>query len=174
MRKHKKTCDVRYTLQAKTAFCFIEVVAALTILVFLAVSVLTVYDRCMTAAADSALKMNAFEVARENMENLLILDSAELKVEYGQSEIYPDITWQTTVETFYEPMTAKIWLQATCSAQYFDTAGIEQSIELKHWLTELSNEDVAKVFDSNDPNDPNNPLASEPDETDVPDSNSPE
>jgi type II secretory pathway pseudopilin PulG len=146
------------------AFCLIEVVAALTILVFVTISILAVYDRCMAAAADSTLKMQAFEVARENMENLLAQSSVELKVENGQSEIYPDILWQTSVESFYEPLTSRTWLQAICTANYFDTSSNEQTIELKHWLTELSQEDIMKMADQNEPNMPqtNEPNATGP------------
>jgi len=149
---------------AARAFCLMEVVAALTILVFLTISILTVYDRCMDAAADSTLKMQAFEVARENMENLLSMDSVELKVENGQSELYPDILWQTSVESFYEPLTSRTWLQATCAANYIDISGNEQTIELRHWLTELSQEDLLKMADQNEPNMPrtNEPNAANP------------
>ncbi len=147
-----------------------EVVAALTILVFLTISILTVYDRCMAAAADSTLKMQAFEVARENMENLLAKDSVELKVENGQSELYPDILWQTSVESFYEPLTSRTWLAATCTANYIDISGNEQTIELKHWLTELSQEDLLKMADQNEPNMPqtNEPNEMRPVEPNVP------
>jgi hypothetical protein len=147
-----------------------EVVAALTILVFLTISILTVYDRCMDAAADSTLKMQAFEVARENMENLLTMDSVELKVENGQSELYPDVLWQTSVESFYEPLTSRTWLQATCTANYIDISGNEQTIELKHWLTELSQEDLLKMADQNEPNMPqtNEPNAPSPVGPDAP------
>ena len=145
-----------------------EVVAALTILVFLTISILTVYDRCMSAAADLTLKMQAFEVARENMENLLSTESVELKVENGQSELYPDILWQTSVESFYEPQTSRTWLQATCSVNYLDTSGNEQMIELKHWLTELSQEDLMKMADQNEPN---MPQENEPNQTKLIDPN---
>jgi len=154
-------CTTRY---AASGFCLIEVVAALTILVFVTISILVVYDRCMIAAADSTLKMQAFEVARENMENLLAQDSVELKVENGQSELYPDIFWQTSVESFYEPLTSRTWLQATCTANYVDTSGNEQTVELKHWLTELSQEDMLKMAGQNEPNGPqtNEPNAAKP------------
>lgn len=154
MRRHKKLYAIRHRRSAEAAFCLMEVVAALTILVFLTISILSVYDRCMTAAADTTLKMQAFEIARENMENLLATDSVELKVENGQSELYPDILWQTTVESFYEPLTSRTWLTATCTADYIDTSGNEQTIELKHWLTELSQEDMKKITDQNEPNSP--------------------
>lgn len=152
MRKYKKLYTVCRTRFDKAAFCLVEVVAALTILVFLTIGILSVYDRSMAAAADSTLRMHAFEVARENMENLLAAESVELKVENGQSELYPDVLWQTTVESFYEPLTSRTWLTATCTANYIDTSGDEQTIELKHWLTELSQEDIKKITDQNEPN----------------------
>ncbi len=166
-RQLHTACRRRY---AARAFCLMEVVAALTILVFVTISILAVYDRCMVAAADSTLKMQAFEVARENMENLLTMDTVELKVENGQSELYPDILWQTTIESFYEPLTSRTWLQATCAVNYIDTSGNEQTIELKHWLTELTQEDLMKMADQNEPNMPqtNEPNAVNPLEPNAP------
>jgi hypothetical protein len=152
MQNYRNQYAARRTLYAKFAFCLIEVVAALTILVFITLSLMVVYDHCMAAAADSTLRMNAFEVARDNMEELLAQESVELKVENGQSEKYPDIIWQITVDGFYEPVTSRMWLQATCTAQYVDSAGQEKTIELKHWLTDLTEEEVLNLFDANDPN----------------------
>ncbi len=148
----KRLYTIYSTLSAKSAFCLIEVAAALTILVFVIISILAVYDRCMAAAAESTLRMQAFEVARDNMESLLTRQAVELSVENGQSGKYPDILWQTTIDGFYEPVTSRIWLQATCAAQYIDTAGQEQVVELKHWLTDLTQDEILKVFDANDPN----------------------
>ena len=164
---YRVSSEIERTRYAAKAFCLIEVVAALTILVFLTISILSVYDRCMSAAADSTLKMRAFEVARENMEYLLTKESVELMVENGQSELYPDILWQITVEDFYESLTSRTWLQATCTANYIDSSGNEQTIELKHWLTELSQEDLQKISDQNEPNappttEPNNAKPVEP------------
>jgi hypothetical protein len=62
--------------------------------------------------------------------------------------------WQITTEDFYEPLTSRTWLQATCTANYIDSSGTEQTIELKHWLTELSQEDLLKISDQNEPNAP--------------------
>ena len=161
----RKIYAIRCTTNARRAFCLIEVVAALTILVFVTISILTVYDRCMVSAADMTLRMHAFGVARENMENLLATNSVELKVENGQSEKYPDIVWQTSIEGFYEPLTSKTWVQATCNAQYFDAEGIEQTIELKHWLTDVTDANALKAFDQNEPNVPEPNQPAEPNNT---------
>jgi hypothetical protein len=95
---------------------------------------------------DSELRMQAFEVARENMEKLLVLDSVREMVEYGSSERYHDIEWQTVVEAFYEPVTARMWVRAMCSAEYTDTDNQLQTVELTHWLTSLTKKQVLDVI----------------------------
>jgi hypothetical protein len=41
--------------------------------------------------------MHAFEIARENMEKLLAAGSVKETAEYGTSDEYPEIKWQTVV-----------------------------------------------------------------------------
>jgi type II secretory pathway pseudopilin PulG len=128
------------------AFSLVEAVTALIILGLVCSSVLVVINRCLAGAADSELRMRAFEVARENMEELLASESVAEASDYGESERYPEIQWYKTVETFYEPLTSRIWIQAICSAQYTDTAGEEQTIELTHWLTEVSKAQLIQMI----------------------------
>ena len=135
---------------SKPAFTLIEVMAALSILALICSSVLVVINRCVVSGADSALRMQAFEVARENMERLLALQSVEEMVEYGDSDIYPEITWQTVVETFYEPITSRMWLRGVCSGQYIDSEGREQTVELAHWLTDLTKNQLLDVMSRED------------------------
>jgi len=149
-------------------FSLVEALAALGILALVASSVFVVIDRSVNSSSDMRLQMQAFEVARENMESLLCEDVAEQKTEYGTSEKYPAIQWQTTVEPFYEPVNSQMWIQAVCSAQYVDSDGEQQTVELKHWLTNLTIEEMLKTlkqglsdanlpagFDPNQPVDPN-------------------
>ena len=112
--------------------------------------------------------MRAFEVARENMEKLLASESVAETSDYGESEKYPEIQWQTMVETFYEPLTSRIWFQAICSAQYTDTEGDEQTIELAHWLTEVSKAQLIQMIREGQegPSEPNVPL--DPNESPTP------
>ncbi len=120
--------------------------------------------------------MQAFEVARDNMETLLSKDSVEEVVEYGSSDKYPGIKWQTTVEMFDAPVMEEmqIWVRGICSAEYTDTAGQAQMIELTHWLTALTKEQVLQVLqerqgllsEPNGTSEPNEP--SEPNETPEP------
>ena len=120
------------------AFSLAETVAAVAILAFICSSVLVVINRYMDSAVDSVMRMRAFEVARKNMEELLTSDLVEESVEFGDSEKYPDIRWETVVESFTVPLTDKMWIQAICSAEYTDSEGEVRRIELTHWLTDLT------------------------------------
>lgn len=124
----------------------IEVVAALMVLTFITASVLVVINRCMASAADSTLRLQAFEVARENMEKLLASDAVQQTVEYGNSDKYPDIKWETTVETFYEPITSRVWVRGICSAEFTDSAGEIQTIQLTHWLTDVTKQQLLELL----------------------------
>ncbi|KPJ66850.1 MAG: hypothetical protein AMJ43_06760 [Coxiella sp. DG_40] len=122
----------------RKGFSLIEAMTALIILALVSSTVLVVINRCMTSAANLAIRMQAFEVARENMETLLSKDSVEEMAEFGSSDKYPEIRWQNSVEMFYEPITARMWVRAICSAEYTDTEGQVQTVELTHWLTDLT------------------------------------
>jgi len=128
------------------AFSLAETVVALMILAFISTSVLTVINNYMASAADSVLRMQAFEVARKNMEFLLSSSSVEESVEYGTSELFPDIQWQNSVETFYEPINSMMWIQAVCSAEYTDSEGEVQTVELTHWLTDVSKAQMLQIL----------------------------
>lgn len=124
-----------------------EVVASLVILGLFSSGVMVVMNRCMGWATDSVRRIQAFEVARDNIEKLLSSDSLKESTESGDSEKYPGIAWETTVETFYEPVTSRMWVRAICSANYEDADGEEQTIELRHWLTNLSKEQVLALLE---------------------------
>lgn len=125
-------------MTGRKGFSLMEAMAALIILALVSSGVLVVINRCMASAANLAIRMQAFEVARENMETLLSMDSVEETVEFGSSDKYPEVRWQNTVEMFYEPITARMWVRAVCSAEYTDTEGEVQTVELTHWLTDLT------------------------------------
>lgn len=131
----------------KTAFSLVETVTALIILAITTSSVLVVINRCVSSTADSAIRCQAFEVARDNMETVLTSTSVSERVEVGTSDKYPQIQWQTTIEPFYEPVTKRMWVQAVCSAEYTDTAGELQTVELTHWLTELTKEQLLEIIE---------------------------
>ncbi|MHC4573674.1 MAG: prepilin-type N-terminal cleavage/methylation domain-containing protein [Planctomycetota bacterium] len=133
-------------LPKRNGFSLPEVMAALTILAFVSASVVVVISRCVSSAADTTLRLQALEVARDNMERLLAADSLEAKSEYGTSEKYPEIQWQTVVQAFYEPITSRMWIEGICSAEYTDTEGETQTVEFTHWLTDLTKQQVKKML----------------------------
>lgn len=126
-------------------FTLVESMAATVLLAFIGASVWVVMERCMTSAADTTQRMRAFEIARENMEKLLVSDSVNEMAEFGVSETFPDIRWQTTVESFYEPIASRMWVRAVCSAEYTDAAGETKTVELTHWLTNLTTEQMKQM-----------------------------
>ena len=128
------------------AFTLVEVLAALVVLAIISSGVLMAISRCAASATDSILQMHAFEVARHNMERLLASDSVKESIEYGQSEEYPEIAWQTVVETFYEPITTRMWIRGVCTAEYKDTENEDQKVELVHWLTDLTKEQLLQLM----------------------------
>jgi prepilin-type N-terminal cleavage/methylation domain-containing protein len=130
----------------KRAFTLIEIVVSLAVLALICSSVLVVFERSLKAAADSNQKMQAFEIARENMEKLLATDTVSEMAEYGTSVKYPDITWQTTVESFYEPITNRMWLRGVCSAEYTDSSDSRDTVQLTHWLTNLTKEQILAMI----------------------------
>ena len=136
-RQGTNTCHPSSVLRHQ-AFTLVESMAAVALLAFISASVWLVLERCTASAADSIQRMRAFEIAHENMEKLLASDSVEEKTEYGISEKFQDIHWQTSVEGFYEPTMSGMWARAVCSAEYTDSGGETKSVELTHWLTRLS------------------------------------
>jgi hypothetical protein len=128
----------------------LEVLAALAILALASSSVLVVIDRCLASASDSTLRLEAFELARENLEQILVSDSVTETVDYGTSDRYPGISWQTIIEAFAEPILGQMWVRAMSSAQYVDSTGKTQTIELVQWLTPLTDRQAGLLADQGD------------------------
>jgi hypothetical protein len=139
----RRVCD----FSVRKAFTLAEVMTALVILGFICSGVLVVIGRCAASATDTALRMQAFEVARENMEKLLASESVEEGTDFGDSEKYPQIKWQTAIETFYEPVTSQMWVRAVCSAEYSDSTDKTQTVELTHWLTKVTDEQMQELME---------------------------
>lgn len=133
-------------LDGRKAFTLIEVTASLIILALISSGVLVVVNRSMVSVSDSIMRMQAFEVARENMERVLCATQVQPIIEYGESDKYPDIKWEITTETFSVPIDSQTWLRAVCSATYTDSEGKEKTLELTHWLTKLTDEQIKRLF----------------------------
>jgi hypothetical protein len=113
----------------------------------IAATVLVIINRAVDTVVVWQTKMQAFEIIRENMEQILAKKSVSDMFEYGISETNPDITWETTVESFYEPITNKMWVRAVCSAEFPDPNGQPQKIELTQWLTGLSEKQIKQILE---------------------------
>ncbi len=130
-----------HTTARRNGFTLIEVLVALMLLAAVCGSLFIVMERCMAAVTNMIWERRAFEVARENMEAILCLSVVTESAEYGQSERYPEIAWETEVEMVVDPMNSSLsWLKATCSAEYEDTAGLIQTVSLAHLLTYVQEE----------------------------------
>ncbi len=128
------------------AFTLVEVVAAVALLAIMISSVLVLMNNFVDAVIDMRLRQEAFDLARTNMETLLseskLLDMEETDI----SEINPDIRWKTVVEPFYEPIKNSMWIRAVCSASFIDSKGQDQTIELEHWITNLTAAQVRQIL----------------------------
>ena len=131
-------------------FTLLEVIAAVGILAIVSSSVLVVIDRCVNATADSSKRMEAFRIVRENMEQVLVASTVSETVDYGMSEVYPDIRWTTVIEGFPEPVSGQMWVRAVCSAEYTDAMGETQTVELEHWITELTDGQAGELLQEED------------------------
>lgn len=151
----KWTCkkNTLSALPCPKAFSLAETIAALVILTMFTSSVLVVIDRSIVSVAQSKLRMQAFEVVRENMEKLLAKNTASEMIDYGNSEKYPEIQWETTVETFNEPLNSQTWARAVCTAVYIDMEGQEQEVELTQWLTKLTDQQTQKLHQQQEKDD---------------------
>jgi prepilin-type N-terminal cleavage/methylation domain-containing protein len=128
-------------------FTLIEVVAALTILSMILTSVMVVMSRITQSMIDLGSQKQAFAVARQNLEELLSSTSVSDKSDFGVLEMNPDITWQTVVEPFYEPISNRMWIRGICSADYTDSKGQRQTIELSCWLTGLTAQQIKQILE---------------------------
>jgi type II secretory pathway pseudopilin PulG len=124
----------------------VEVVSALVLLSMILVSIMTLMSRYVASVSDLHLRQEAFELVRRNMEQLLAENKLSDTVEFGDSEKNPDIEWQTLVEPFYEPVTDQMWIRAVCTAGYNDSDGEFQNIEIEHWITNLTAEQVKQIL----------------------------
>lgn len=130
----------------RKAFTLMEVSVALVILGMIAATVLVVINRAIDTVVAWQTKMEAFDVARENMEKLLMKNSVSDGVENGISDTNPDINWETTIESFYEPISNRMWARAVCTSKYKDNEGQEQKIELTQWITSVSKEQIKDIL----------------------------
>jgi len=148
-RRFVHTVSAHNNLLAGTSgngFSLVETTVALIILAMVSSTVLVVINKCIASAADWRLRMQAFEVAGENMEQLLSQKTVEEQVSYGISEKYPAVEFETTVEPFYEPVSNMLWVRAVCTGGYYDSQGQQQQVELRRWLTGINETQLRQII----------------------------
>ena len=139
--------DNLFTVRShRPAFTLVEVGAALVLLSIILSSVMVLMNRYVDSVIELQLRQEAFELARGNMEQLLAESKLSDMAEFGDSEQNPEIEWQTLVEPFYEPVTDQMWIRAVCSAGFDDTKGEYQNIEMEHWITNLTAQQVEQIL----------------------------
>lgn len=134
------------TLKIAAGFTLIEVVAALLILSMILTSVMVVMTRITESMIDLRSQTQAFEVVRQNMEEMLSSKLVSDKSDFGILEWNPDITWQTVVEPFYEPISRRMWIRGVCTSAYTDSRGQRQTMELSCWLTGLTTQQIRQIL----------------------------
>lgn len=141
-------CDFKQSAPAgRRGFTLVEVAAALILLVGILSAVMVVMGRAVESAIEMRSRRRAFEVARENLESLLTVTTVSDQAETGYSEQYPEIRWELRVEPFYEPISNKMWIRAVSVAGFPDDSGQEQTVELEHWLTGLTAQQIKQILD---------------------------
>lgn len=127
---------------AATGFTLLEVISALGILSIITSSAMVIMSRNRQSAYDLTMRLRALEVARENMEQMLVLNTIEEQTDFGISEKYPAIEWESTIETFYAPLEGQTWARALSIARYKNMQDEDQEIELEHWLCRVTEADM--------------------------------
>ncbi|MCP4451599.1 MAG: type II secretion system protein [Planctomycetes bacterium] len=146
MRPYK---SIPRTPDPARGFTLLEVICALGILSIICSSALVIMSNNKDSAYDVTMRLRALEVARENMEEMLVAETIEEQTEFGQSEKYPSIEWENTIETFYAPLEGQTWARARVMARYSSMDNAEefpdQEIELEHWLCRVTEADMAAL-----------------------------
>ncbi len=137
----KKFKDNLFRRQRR-GFSLIEAGVSVVLLGIISSSILIVLDRNMAVATESTLKMEAFWVARENLEEILAQKTVTEDVEYGTSEKNDLIQWTKRVEPFYEDATGEMWLKAVSIAEFYNTDGELEEVKLEKWLSPLSDKQL--------------------------------
>lgn len=130
----------------RRGFTFVEVVAAVALLTIMISSVLVMMNHFVGSISDMRLRQAAFELARSNMETLLSEAKLPDTNEYGESEINPDIHWETIVEPFYEPYKSRMWIRAVCTGSFTNSKDEEEKVELEHWITNLTAAQIKQIL----------------------------
>ncbi len=128
----------KFSSYSKGGFTLIEALTALVIVGFICGTVLVVINDCVDSISDQSSRLEAIEVARENIEFLISQSMLKESVETGISEVYPGIEWVMSVEVVQFPMTNKLWMKAVSSANFYNSNNELEEIKFERWLAPLT------------------------------------
>lgn len=169
MQITKKTFAKFFAERSNKAFTLVEVCAAVVIVGFITASVMIVIHNCIDATIDLKLRGQAFEIAREKMELVLASDKLKEQADSGISDRNPEIDWEIVIEADTiadDSDSSQIWLKAISTANYTDSKGEMQNVELVHWVAGLSPQQMKQIKadqmagvrkDGEDPEGPDDP-----------------
>jgi prepilin-type N-terminal cleavage/methylation domain-containing protein len=126
-------------------FTLVEVAMSIAILGIIASSAIVVMNNCIESAIDVRKKVLAFNLARENMETLLAEKSLSEMIDFGVSEIDPEITWELTTEVIQQQYTDDWFLEARSVALYTNGKGEEEKVEFIHWASTLTEGQIKQI-----------------------------
>jgi len=126
-------------------FTVVEIVASLLVLVLIFSSVLTIFNDSMRAVSENRMQAEAFELAREKMEEMLAQTAVTEVTNYGVSDRNPNIEWETRVESFSDPSGSGSWVRAVSAVTYPDANDQPKSLELTCWLSKIPKEVAAQM-----------------------------
>jgi len=130
----------------RKGFTVLEALMAMLVLGFVVASILVVMENSIASLGDLKLRTQAFELARENMEMLLVENEITESSDSGTSDLYPEIEWETSIKAQDAGGDSSgMWVKAKSSASYKDSQDELQEIELEQWVTALDEKQAKQI-----------------------------
>jgi len=138
--------NYKFSNYSRGGFTLIEALTALVIVGFICGTVLVVINDSVDSIADQSSRLEAIEVARENMEAMTSQSVLQESVETGMSDIYPDIEWTKSVEVVEFPGGSRMWMKAVSSANFYNSANELEEVKFENWLAPLTEQQQKLVL----------------------------
>ncbi len=136
----------RITFKKRRGFTVLESLMAVLVIGFVVSSVMVIMANSISSLADLKLRTEAFEIARDNLEQILASDNVTEVSDSGTSDINPEIEWETSIKADQASSTdATIWVKAKSSASYTDSKGELQTVEFEQWITSLNKTQAKQI-----------------------------
>ncbi len=134
----KTAANYKFSKYSRSGFTLIEALTALVIVGFTCGTVLVVINDSVDSISDQSSRLEAIEVARENMESMTSQTVLKEFAETGLSELYPNIEWTKTVVVTPFPGASRLWLMATSTANFYNSENELEEVKFESWLAPLT------------------------------------